>query len=578
MVNHVCPRCGLSLHGPATGSEHVERFPGQGTWAAAVSFGCIFHEGSDGLALCMPASALSGASLDVPDGSVLVGPDAAAVQQSETSAWIPFRLPGRMQLLEHRLSPILPAAELLWSWFKHLLLALEALHTMGYAHGHIEKNMLWVDLPAPEQGMRVNQVRLLTPFLTPLSADALGQAQDEDIRRLALLFLEPLQSIETWQKGLPEFCELCEELARDPGQRSQLLPRVASAHRMAQLAMQTKTTEKKVQWKKPVLVFAGLFLASLLVAWIFAGSSKKRAVLPPAPPRKQPSPPAEAVVETSKLRWEADFPIHRVPLDDDVLLYLDFRGGMLPEVQKFLSFASITLPRPPVSDAENFYSFRLEGASWKPRASLIMVRPVASGSGKMPAAAVWTPHVGKGFPLKPDAVSPPPVLLTEPGELLTETGYDPENVAGERMVLILRPPVRTALPRTLWIDWFGGILPSYCVVRLGSRNELRAAFSFERAADAREAARFLESVWKVAGRSSRDLVEVRDRRLRVVVPFGLLSDPPSAPVQDAPPVAPPPVLPETSATLPGLPGEAPETQDASALSRIPHEFLPIPEL
>lgn len=587
MAMGTCLHCGLFLHETTTGvAVHDTCFPGQGMFAGEASLGCLFHVLPEGFALCTDASLLEGTNFDIPDVPVLVGPEVSSIAYKDASVWIPFRTTGRMQLLEHRLSPILPAVELLWSWFKHLLLALEALHAMGLAHGHIEKNMIWVESTSPREMTRVNHVYLATPFLKTFSPNTLKSAQDEDVRNLALVFLKPLQTIETWQKGLYEFRELCAILAQDPQKRVQLLPRVVAAHRMACLvnAPIEKPVVDSLHWKK-LLVFAGLFSISLLVAWWFAGSSSKDTPLRQPIKRKRSEPPTEAVVEIAKLRWDAHFPLHRIPFDDDVFLYLAPDQGFWKYAFDFLSFLGITLPRPPISEDDNFYSLQFESVSWKTRATRIMrKKKILSSSAPGETESVWLSLVGKGFSLKPDAISPPPVLLAEPGKLLTEVGYDPENTGRERLVLIVRPPAGQAPAGTLWSDWFGGIFPSYGVARLGQTDELRVVFSFERATDARDAAYFLENVFILAGLNTRDRIDVSDRRVRVVIPFKWLSQfsansTHSEDVQkeDAPPPNYEDLTLPLSQPQQSL-GHSDDSVPDDSPARILREFLPIPEL
>lgn len=588
MAMSTCLHCGLLLHETTTGvAVHDTCFPEQGMFAGETSLGCLFNVLPEGFALCTNASRLEGTNFDIPDVPVLIGPDVSSIVYKDASIWIPFRTTGRMQLLEHRLSPILPAVELLWSWFKHLLLALEALHAMGLAHGYIEKSMIWVESTSSREMTRVNQVYLATPFMKTFSPNTLKSVQDEDVRNLALVFLEPLQTIETWHKGLYEFRELCTTLAQEPQKRVHLFPRVVAAHRMACLvdAPIEKLFVDSSHWKK-LFVFAGLFALSLLVAWWFAGSSSKETPVRQPLQRKRSQPPTEAVVEISKLRWDAHFPLHRVPFDDDVLLYLAPDQGFWNYAFDFLTFLGITLPRPPISETENFYSLQFESVSWKTRATRIMrKKKILSSSKPGETESVWLSLVGKGFSLKPDAISPPPVLLTEPGKLLTEVGYDPENTGRERLVLMVRPATGQAPAGTLWADWFGGILPSYCVARLGQADTLHAVFSFERATDARDAAHFLENVFMLAGLNTQDRIDVDDRRLRVVIPLKLLSLfsanlTHSEDVQNE--AAPPPN--SEDVTLPLSPpqqsslgnSDDPVLDDSPA--HILREFLPIPEL
>jgi hypothetical protein len=85
---------------------------------------------------------------------------------------------------------------------------------MGFAHGHVEKNMIWSIL-CLRRNSRGQSGATATPFLTN-APDCPECAHNEDVRNLALCFLA-LKPSKTWHKGVDEFRELCAVLAQDPG-------------------------------------------------------------------------------------------------------------------------------------------------------------------------------------------------------------------------------------------------------------------------------------------------------------------------------------------------------------------------
>ncbi len=320
-----------------------------------------------------------------------------------------------------------------------------------------------------------------------------------------------------------------------------------------------------------------------MATWLFSGDKKKAAGVSPEPALRKPPPQYEPVVERSSLKWDPVFPLHRVAMTDSVLVYV--HPGRIPEFGFLVEAAGLlgfTIPAGFRStDRESVFSLLLNGPDWKPRLTFSMTKLVAPEASTGPVVGEplppapppkWTILTGAGRLLNPDPVSPPPLLLGELGGLLTETGYFPENVSSERLVVIFAPPATLAPRHTAWQQLLGGIRPTYLVLRLSGVNDvITFLLSFERSQDARGAASFLMDTLRSAGAPGGDWLEVKERRLRMQVPVSLLRElatPRPAPV--APPTQP---LPPDVPSPPLVPIE-PETLPSETL---PVEFLSIPD-
>ena len=590
----ICPHCGLPLSSTGSGEHSVP--PSQG-FVASLADGCLFStdEADFPLVLCMT-------SMGVPeDGSLrtlgaepffLVGlPEDRVIQGDQVR--IRFRAErGLHPLPACRLRAHAPSAELIWSWFRQAYMALTNLHEQGLVHGRLDENLFWIHSGGGPGAAVDNRMHLLVPTVSrpgdPAQAAA-GRAAD--LRAIGDLF-ERLLMETAWQRGLDEFRELCLALrdAPDAGStaRRQM---IVDSRRMAQLqAPEVEPLLKKVAWKKPALIFGVLFSLSLIATWIFSGTKEKPPTPAPEPTLLKPPPQVEPMVERSNLKWDPAFPLHRVAMNDTALLYLN--PARIPEFEflaEAVALLGFTIPAAFLArDTESALSILLSGDKWKSRVMFSMVRkqvatepgapdaaPAASDVAGAAAPASWVTLTGSGRLLKPDAISPPPLLLGELGAQLTSAGYIPEKVDAERLVLIFAPPTTLAPRHTIWHWLLGGIRPTYVVLRLsGTTDVFTCVLTYERPQDAAGAAAFLENTLRVAGLPGKDLQEVRDRRLRLQVPLSLLHDlwkasrlpPPDAqaPASKSPPEVPSPPLVPIDEEIPQPPP-------------VPMEFLSIPD-
>lgn len=584
----ICPHCGLPL--TSTGSsEHSSRFPHQGEFVASLEGGCLFTTDEAGfpVALCAagPQSPDDESQLTALHDDDFLIPGLPEDRDNDGDlTWIRFRSEGTlMPLPACRLRAHPPSGELIWSWFRQAFLALSRMHELGLLHEAVDENLFWMRSGGGAGAAVDNRMHLLVPRARrPLDSERLQTGRREDLKALGDLF-ERLLMETSWQRGLDEFREMCMALRDDPDAAIPVVePEIRDCRRMAQLqSPEPVQILKKVAWKKPALIFGILFSLSMVATWLFSGEKKKPSELPPEPVLRKPPPHFEPVVERSSLKWDPVFPLHRVAMSDSVLVYV--HPARIPEFEFLVETASLLgFSIPPAfrkTDRESVFSLQLSGDGWKSRLTFSMTKLVPSPSppdtsqDEPATPPTWTVQAGAGRLLKPDAVSPPPLLLGELGALLTEAGYFPENISQERLVMIFAPPATLAPRHTVWQQLLGGIRPTYLVLRLSGANDvITCLLTYERPQDARGAASFLKDTLNSAGAPGGDLMEVRDRRLRLQVPLSLLRELAAAkvaPVTPPPPATRPPDVP--SPPLVPIESETPPSEP------VPMEFLNIPE-
>ena len=502
--------------------------------------------------------------------------------QEAGALWCRFRGEGRHLPLAAVLLGNRPlGAELVWSWFREALVALDALHTKGFVHGRVDERLFLVTTRAGDGPAVGNRLRLLTPSVSRLSdapSPAAGRAAD--LQPLAALFGRLLLEM-PWQRGLEEFRSLCLALEEDPcAVVEEALAQVADARRMSQLeAPAPAPVHARTDWKRPAQIFGPLILLSLLATWWFAGGEKPRPPAPPEPALRRAPPVQEPVVERLSLKWDPDFPLHQVALLDQVLLYLaPPRVAQLAIFAEAAGMLGFSIPEHLLNtDAESVVQLQLSGERWKQRLTFSMTKdpPAPPLSGEPSSPPGWVVRTGAARLLRPDAVSPPPLLLGELGELLALTGYAPEHVAQERLVLILAPPPSLAPRHTVWHQLLGGVRPTYAVLRISVDGELlHCVLSFERPVDAQGAEAFLGNLSRANDVRPDGLVTREGRRVSIRLKLTLLTE--LWKTTGAQPTPPP---------LPGDPGArdippppiVPPSEEPPAPEPTPMEFLAIPE-
>lgn len=584
---NLCPHCGLPSSTIAPGDHDTGAVIPGGAFIARVHEACVFSDAEEQVPVLValrPGRLTGDEGLrDLADDDFLIpGLPEDRVPVGE-AVLVRFRGVGRLLPLPALLlGSRPPAPELAWSWFREAFLGLSRLHDRGLVHGRIDENLFILrvhDGPGPAVGQRLY---LLVPALVaPDAPERLEEATRADLGALCGIFSRMIANA-PWQRGLDEFRLLLLHLQEDPGEHGEhLAGQMRTCQRMAQLEpVVPAPIHRRLPWKKPLVVFLVLFGFSIVATRLFSGGSAKRVTEPPAPELRKAPEVSEPVVERTRLRWDRDFPLHRMALEDQVLLYLS--PARVPELEFILEAAGLlgfTIPAIARNVAtDSVIQLRLAGESWRQKLTLSMTRALeaaAPAEGTPPPGTPvipgWQTHVGASRLLKPDAVSPPPLLLGELGSMLVQVGFDPERVERERLVLLVSPPTTLAPRHTVWHLFLGGVRPSHVVLRLADTGELLVCvLSFERSEDARGAATFLRSLLQTSGLPERDLVDLEGNRLHLRLNLGMLVERWKAsrePVAiSAPPVVdvpPPPVPP---------PGEEPPVPHRTTM-----EFLAIPE-
>jgi hypothetical protein len=584
---NLCPHCGLPSSTIATSGHDTEAVIPGGAFVAQVHEACVFSDAEElvPILVAMRPERLTGDARlrDLSGDDFLIpGLPEDRVVAGE-AVLVRFRGAGRLLPLPALLMGSRPpAAELVWSWFREAFQGLSRLHDQGLVHGRLDENLFILrthDGPGPAVGQRLH---LLVPSLSaPDSPDRLKDATCADLRALCGIFSRMITDA-PWQRGQDEFRQLLQLTQEDPGENGEYLAeQVMSCQRMAQLEpVVPAPTHRRLPWKKPLMIFLVLFGLSIVATRLFTRGGPRTAAEPPPPALLKPPAVTEPVVERTRLRWDRDFPLHRLALEDQVLLYLS--PSRLPELEFILEAAGLlgfTIPAVARNvAADSVIQLRLAGEGWRQRLTLSMTRSLpetvpadAPAPKSAPEPPRWQAHVGASRLLKPDAVSPPPLLLGELGALLVQVGFDPEQVERERLVLLMSPPTQLAPRHTVWHQFLGGVRPSHVVLRLATSGELLVCLlSFERDADARGAATFLGNLLQTSGLPERDLVQLEGSRVQLRLNLGMLAERWKAArepaVLSAPTVVdvpPPPVPP---------PGEEPPVPHKTTM-----EFLAIPD-
>jgi len=599
MVNR-CPHCGLPLSTIAS-SEHDAIFPDQQGLVATLTDACVFSQDGSGVPMAVAMPDTLPEDVDGLRGLPGEGFLMPSLPEDRLTAagvvWCRFRGEGRhLPLAAVLLGARQPAAELVWSWFREAVAAFEALHSLGLVHGRVDESLFLVTTRSGDGPAVGNRLRLLAPMVSrPPDEPSLAVGRAADLRALARLFGRLVQEA-PWQRGLEEFRALCLAMQEEPeAGMEEALAQVAGARRMSQLeAPAPAPVHARIEWKRPAMIFGPLILLSLLATWWFAGGKERRTAVPPPPALRRPPPVQEPVVERLSLKWDPEFPLHQVALLDQVLLYLVPsripQFAMLAEAAGLLGFTIPEFSRSQHAESLIQLQLQLSGERWKQRLTFSMTKDAGTtpGSGAPPATPPtsgpssappspprWVVHTGAARLLRPDAISPPPLLLGELGELLSMTGYSPERVSQESLVLILAPPPSLAPRHTVWHQLLGGVRPTYAVLRLSATDErLHCVLSFERPVDAQGAASFLGNLSQASGIPSEGLLKQESRRVFIRIKLAALAElwkaanapapAPSTPGDPgAPDIPPPPVVP---------PSEEPPAPDPA-----PMEFLAIPE-
>ncbi len=568
-----CPLCGLAFSGKP--DEHETAHPRCTAYLGSFRDGCIFISISGETTIaCRTTGAVHALEQDQmpPEDGVILPLKTENLSQDETGSWALFSLPPdtlplAAQLLLRRNN----SGELLWSWFKLLVRDLQFFHARNLAHGRIEPGLMFVSRPmgpdaATESSRNPNRLYVAGLFTGPAPKSLLCR----DLQDLGSLFHQ-LLSESPEQKGLQEFRQLCLDCTSGAIlDFNELSERIEPAVRMGHLTQDRPVVaHKSLPWKKTVLLFGTMFTLSLIAAWVFRSKPAPRETEPP--PQLLPAPPvSEPVVEKSTLKWNMDFPLHRVPVQEHLTFFLHPEHGIDPDFLQEV-FDALGFPLPAVArnpDVAYFGNFLLTGKNWKPSTRLALrSRREETGNSFGP----WLPLLGAQNMIRPDAVSPPPMLLGEIGNLFTMLHYSPENTDAERMLLFFQPPLEMAPPQTVWHWLLGGIRPTFMVARLrAGQSAISCILSYEQPHDAKAAHAFLErSLHTLVGRHTR-MLELDGRHLRVQIPMAVIQ----AHLAARRPVPPEPEPASRDIPAPPVVITEPEFPDPEP---IPVEHLNIPE-
>ncbi|MBU1537165.1 hypothetical protein KKF84_17750 [Myxococcota bacterium] len=384
------------------------------------------------------------------------------------------------------------SVELLWSWYRETIRVLSMAHGVGFAHGFITEEQIFISSGSGSDGPPQN--RIVLGRFGAMSGSAFMAA---DLRNLAGIFQSLLPPRST-ARGVPVFVQILQDMVDGEYHDALLLwESILPYERLHQiLAAVDEPAPPRQPWKRrTAIVFLLLFFASLTLTWAYRRfKTEDDAEAPPPKPvtvkLKTSSPNKPLTVERYGGAWDKQFPLHRVSQlrDGYMLTTARFFQATGVSVERLLSLAGLSGTVPCVREHACFMTFETKKAFRLVR-HMVFVRKAPSLKEKVEPPGPWILSSRTDTLLHRGET--PPALTGLSGSLLKEVGFIPDATDNEMLLLYWKLPPSIPGKESLWVPLLGGVLPMAVTVRIfgiHAQPMLRGVFQFSNGKDASQAA------------------------------------------------------------------------------------------